>query len=268
MPSLVFELGAGAPEVLVCGVDEVGRSPLAGPVVAAAVCLVHHRMPVEIAARVDDSKLVAKPVREEISAALTAGDWALWAVGEASVAEIDAINILQASHLAMRRAVAALPAALMERVDDSKVVPRPVREEISAALTTGAWAWWGVGEASVEEIDDINILQASHLAMRRAVAALGCAPVHALVDGKQCPGLPIPRTLIVGGDGLSLSIACASIVAKVHRDRLMHRLAEDHPGYGWETNVGYPTRAHREALKRQGPTPHHRRSFAPVAACC
>lgn len=203
MPDLAFEISAGAPAALVCGVDEVGRSPLAGPVVAAAVVLIQDRM----------------------------------------------------------------PAAMMARVDDSKVVPRPLREEISAALTSGGWAFWGVGEASVAEIDEINILQASHLAMRRAVAALGCAPAHALVDGKQCPGLAIPRTMIVGGDGLSLSIACASIVAKVHRDRLMHRLAADHPGYGWETNVGYPTKVHREALVRQGPTPHHRRSFAPVAAC-
>ena len=89
---------------------------------------------------------------------------------------------------------------------------------------------------------------------------------HALVDGKQCPGLAVPRTLIVGGDGLSLSIACASIVAKVHRDRLMTRLAADHPDYGWDSNVGYPTKAHRDALQRLGPTPHHRRSFAPVAA--
>jgi ribonuclease HII len=125
----------------------------------------------------------------------------------------------------------------------------------------------GVGEASVEEIDAINILQAAFLAMRRAMAQLAVMPDLALVDGNQHPGLPMPCQLVIGGDGIHLSIAAASIVAKVVRDRLMYALAEIHPEYGWSTNVGYGTLSHRNALKRFGPTPHHRRSFAPVREC-
>ena len=129
---------------------------------------------------------------------------------------------------------------------------------------------FGVGEASVDEIDLVNIRQATHLAMARAVRALSPAPVFALVDGNDAPALPCPCQTIVGGDGHSLSIAAASIIAKVTRDRLMVALHELHPHYGWLTNKGYGTEEHLLALKRHGATIHHRRSFAPIhnILCC
>jgi len=159
---------------------------------------------------------------------------------------------------------ARLPAALASRIDDSKRLSAAVREAIAAELP--AFAAVGVGEASVEEIDRLNILQASLLAMRRAIAAIGFVPDLALIDGNRAPeGLPCPARCIIGGDRLVLPIAAASIIAKVARDRLMADLAARCPGYGWERNAGYPTRQHREGLARLGPTPHHRRSFRPVA---
>jgi ribonuclease HII len=185
---------------IVAGIDEVGRGPLAGPVVAAAVIL---------------------PRR--------------------------------------------LPRALSRDVDDSKKLCPADRERLDVEIRGCAMV--GIGEASVEEIDSINILQAAFLAMRRAVAQLSVLPDLALVDGNQHPGLPVPCQMVIGGDGIHLSIAAASIVAKVVRDRMMYALAETHPEYGWSTNVGYATPTHRNALKRFGPTPHHRRSFAPVREC-
>ena len=179
----------------VCGIDEVGRGPLAGPVVAAAVILD--------------------------------------------------------------------PEAIPDGLDDSKRLPAPRRDELAARLH--AVAIVGIGVASVAEIEAMNILQASFLAMRRAVAGLSRRPAIALVDGHMPPpGLPCPCRPIVGGDGLALSIAAASIVAKVARDRMMVALAQQFPGYGWETNMGYGTRAHQEALARLGVSPHHRRSFQPI----
>ncbi len=128
----------------------------------------------------------------------------------------------------------------------------------------------GIGAASVTEIDRINVLRANLLAMRRAVAALeartGRRPDLALVDGNVAPALPCAVRTIVKGDSLSLSIAAASVVAKVTRDRVMRALARRYPGYGWEANAGYPTAAHVEAIRRLGVTPHHRRSFAPIRA--
>ena len=126
-------------------------------------------------------------------------------------------------------------------------------------------AWVAVGAASVIEIDRINILQASLLAMRRAVARLPTVPARLQVDGKIPPGLAIPTECIIGGDALIPAISAASIVAKVTRDRLMRRLALRYPGYGFERNVGYGTPEHLSGLRRVGPTCHHRRSFAPVA---
>jgi ribonuclease HII len=122
----------------------------------------------------------------------------------------------------------------------------------------------GVGAASVGEIDRINILRASLVAMRRAVAALGIAPDLALVDGNIAPSLRCPVKTVVKGDALSFSIAAASVVAKVTRDRIMHGLAGRYPGYGWETNVGYSTPQHGAGIRKHGVTPHHRRSFEPV----
>jgi len=185
---------------IVAGIDEVGRGPLAGPVVAAAVIL-PRKLPRSVAREVDDSKKLTLCARERLD------------------------------------------------------------------LEIRGCAMVGVGQASVAEIDSINILQASFLAMRRAVAGLTVLPDLALVDGNQHPGLPMQCRMIIGGDGIHLSIAAASIVAKVVRDRLMQKLAETHPEYGWTTNVGYGTLAHRNALKRFGPTPHHRTSFAPVREC-
>lgn len=186
-----------APGTTVAGVDEAGRGPWAGPVVAAAVVF-------------------------------------------AETAEI--------------------PAGL----NDSKKLSRRKREALFEAIM--ATAQVGVGEASVQEIDRDNILNASMLAMRRAVAALDARPDTALVDGKQVPELPCPAHPIVGGDGLSPSIAAASIIAKVTRDRIMTELAQIHADYGWERNFGYGTKEHLAALKAHGVTLHHRRSFAPVRA--
>jgi len=197
MPHFKFERAFAG---IVAGVDEVGRGPLAGPVVAAAVVL---------------------PRR--------------------------------------------LPRTLARDVDDSKKLSLADRERLDVEIRGCAIV--GVGEASVAEIDRLNILQAAFLAMRRAMAQLSVMPDMALVDGNQHPGLSVPCQLVIGGDGIHLSIAAASIVAKVVRDRTMHALAETHPEYGWVTNVGYGTLAHRNALKRFGPTPHHRTSFAPVREC-
>ncbi len=148
-------------------------------------------------------------------------------------------------------------------IDDSKQLPRARRETLFDELL--GCAGIGVGVASVDEIDRVNILQASFLAMRRALAALGPAPAMALVDGHLVPpDLGCPAQAVVGGDARALSIAAASIVAKVTRDRGMVALAQQFPGYGWETNMGYGVAAHAEALSRLGVTPHHRRSFRPI----
>ena len=180
----------------VCGVDEAGRGPLAGPVSAAAVIL----DPTFLPEGVDDSKKLAAPARE-----------------------------LLYDHI-LDRAVAV-----------------------------------GIGFASVAEIERINIRAASLLAMARAIRALPLAAGHALIDGNALPDeLPCRARAIVSGDALCLSIAAASIVAKVTRDRLMNRLHLVHPKYGFATNAGYSTAAHLAALDRHGPTAHHRRGFAPV----
>jgi len=181
----------------VCGVDEVGRGPLAGPVVAVAV-LPDPARPIRGLA---DSKQLSPGQREALA--------------------------------------------------------REIRRHWVAAT----------GAASLAEIERLNILHASMLAMQRAVARLPLRPRHVLVDGNRLPpGLPCPATALVRGDALSPAISAAAIVAKVFRDRLMLRLGRRYPGYGWETNAGYGTAAHRDALTRLGLTPHHRSGFAPVAA--
>lgn len=190
--------------VHVAGVDEAGRGPLAGPVVAAAVLF-------------EPEFLVAQ------------------AQGE------------------------------LEGLTDSKKLSSARREHFFSLLTSRADVSIGVGRAEVEEIDRLNILRATHLAMARALKALPMTPDHALVDGRPVPNLPCPSTAIVGGDGLSLSIAAASVVAKVTRDRLMEELDHQHPGYGFVRHKGYGTPEHLAALRRLGPSPCHRRSFAPVS---
>jgi len=147
-------------------------------------------------------------------------------------------------------------------IDDSKAIPEKEREAIYARLTRVCA--WGVGIASVEEIDELNIYWARMLAMTRAVDALGIDPAMVLVDGNRCPKWDRPSLAIVGGDAKCRSIAAASIIAKVTRDRIMAEHARAHPGYGWERNKGYPTPEHQRALAELGPTPLHRRSFAPV----
>jgi ribonuclease HII len=196
MPDFALEMSCKG---IVCGIDEAGRGPLAGPVVAAAVILDRRR----------------------------------------------------------------LSRALRYGLDDSKKLTPEEREDLAARLLQSS-ARIGVGAASVIEIDRRNILQATLAAMGRAVAALNLAPDIALVDGNVPPPLACAVRTVIGGDGLSLSIAAASIVAKVTRDRLMRRLALRYGGYGWDTNVGYGTPEHQAALRLLGPTPHHRRSFAPL----
>jgi len=197
MPDFAIEDGCRG---VVCGVDEAGRGPLAGPVVAAAVIIDR----------------------------------------------------------------ACFTAELAETLDDSKRMRADLREACYRAL----WgcARIGVGAASVGEIDRVNILRASLLAMSRAVAALGVPADLALVDGNIAPPLPCAVRTVVKGDTLSLSIAAASVVAKVTRDRIMRALAPRHPAYGWDSNVGYSTGMHLAAIGRVGITRHHRRSFERVRA--
>jgi|SRR6056297_526695 len=160
-------------------------------------------------------------------------------------------------------AVVLDPARLPEGLDDSKRLSAKRRAELHDAIF--AVAEVSIAHASVEEIDMINILRASHLAMERAIAGLSVVPDLALIDGNMIPrGLMVPAQAVIKGDGKSLSIAAASIVAKITRDRMMWDLAQQFPGYGWETNAGYPSKSHREALQNIGLTPHHRRSFKPV----
>jgi ribonuclease HII len=188
---------------LVIGVDEAGRGPLAGPVVAGAVLLCKPRP-----AGLDDSKKLTRDRRGELEKAIKRR--CRWAVGVVDVADIDRLNIFGATMLAMTLAVEALCADLGE--DPHEVL---IDGNLTPAGRTGGWRW--------------------------------------------------PARPIVGGDAIEPCISAASIVAKEHRDRLMRGLHGEHPHYGWETNVGYGTPEHLDALRRHGPTPHHRRSFAPVA---
>lgn len=180
---------------VVCGVDEAGRGPLAGPVVAAAVILD--------------------------------------------------------------------PARAIDGLRDSKKLSQTRREALAIAIREASLGW-AIGQASVDEIDELNILQASLLAMRRAVEALPVLPTLARVDGNQSPRLACGVELIVGGDATEACISAASILAKVERDRLMHLLHGLHPEYGFDRHKGYGTALHLASLKRHGPCIAHRRSFAPV----
>lgn len=185
--------------LLIAGVDEVGRGPLAGPVVACAI--------------------VMRP-----------------------------------------------DAPTIQGVDDSKVLSAAERVSLASKILKRAICV-GLGAASVREIDRLNIYHASTLAIRRAIEKLTIAPQHVLIDGKPIRTLGIEHRAVVDGDATCYAIACASIVAKVTRDRLMTSLARRHPGYLWERNAGYSTPAHLAALQTVGPTVHHRKNFAPVAQC-
>lgn len=164
-----------------------------------------------------------------------------------------------------REALPRLAETDLKRVNDSKQLSEKQREKLWEVLTTHPEIRCGVGIASAEEIDALNILNATHLAMRRALEALPQAPALALVDGLPVKGLPMAHRAIVKGDARSLLIGCASIVAKVTRDHLCLALEREYPGYGFAKHKAYGTKAHLQALRRLGPCPQHRRSFAPVA---
>ena len=155
-----------------------------------------------------------------------------------------------------------MPVPLLTKLDDSKKVRKKARETLFAELRVVAEI--GIGIASPAEIDEFNILQASMLAMQRAAEELTIKPVSALVDGNHAPDIPYAVKTIVKGDGRSLSIAAASIVAKVTRDSIMADLSKKYPGYGWESNAGYGTKEHYNALLQLGVTPEHRQSFTPI----
>jgi ribonuclease HII len=200
----------------------------------------------------------ARPVR---IAASFAHEAAALARGATSVAGVDEVGRGPLAGPVMAAAVVLDPDDIPAGLADSKSLTAPARSALAAELHARARV--SVAEASVAEIDALNILQASLLAMRRALE--GLRPAHALIDGNRLPqGLCCPAEALVQGDARCLSIAAASIVAKVARDARMAALAAEFPGYGWEHNAGYPTAAHREALLRLGLTPHHRRSFAPI----
>ncbi|GGE54890.1 ribonuclease HII [Actibacterium pelagium] len=155
------------------------------------------------------------------------------------------------------------PNDLPDGMNDSKKLTAKRREALFDAIMDKAEV--SIAHASVQEIDELNILQATYLAMRRAIAGLTQSPDHALIDGNRLPAdLPCSAETVVKGDARSLSIAAASIVAKVTRDRIMAELAAEHPGYGWESNAGYGTKMHQNGLREFGVTPHHRRSFKPI----
>ena len=155
------------------------------------------------------------------------------------------------------------PANPIEGLADSKKLSEKKRLALFGEIKEKALAY-AIGRASPAEIDELNILHATMLAMQRAVAGLKVTPELVFIDGNRCPRLPMEARAVVKGDARSLSIAAASLVAKLLRDRIMVDLAQQHPGYGWEVNAGYPTPRHRRALLELGITPYHRRSFAPV----
>ena len=160
-------------------------------------------------------------------------------------------------------AVILNPDDIPEGLNDSKKMTAKKRDALYDEILAKADCC--IAHATVQEIDEINILRASHLAMTRAIAGLTKAPDHILIDGNMIPrGLTTSAQAVVKGDGRSLSIAAASIIAKVARDRIMGDLAIEFPGYGWEKNAGYGTKQHLEALRALGVTPHHRRSFKPI----
>ncbi|XDA98560.1 ribonuclease HII [Sulfitobacter sp. LCG007] len=185
------------------------------------------------------------------------------AAGHSRVAGVDEVGRGPLAGPVTAAAVILDPARIPEGIDDSKRLTRKARERIAATLWDCAEV--SIGHASVAEIEELNILRAAHLAMSRAVAGLAVPPHSVLVDGNILPrGLDLPARTIVRGDALCLSIAAASIVAKIARDAIMVDLAQQHPGYGWETNMGYGSKSHISALRELGVTQHHRRTFRPV----
>lgn len=188
---------------------------------------------------------------------------AAFAQGFARVAGVDEVGRGPLAGPVTAAAVILDPARIPAGLNDSKALTAARRVALDAEIR--ALATVSLAHASVEEIDSLNILRAAHLAMVRAVAGLAAPPDHVLIDGNLIPrGLTVPAQAVVKGDARVLSIAAASIVAKVARDAIMVDLAQQFPGYGWERNAGYPSPAHLAALQNLGITPHHRRSFKPV----
>jgi ribonuclease HII len=188
----------------------------------------------------------------------------LWQSGLTAVAGVDEAGVGPMAGPVVAAAVIFAPETFIKGVHDSKQLAPEKREALFEPIRASALAV-GVGIAEVEEIDRLNIFWATMRASARAVAALGRTPEHVLVDGREIPGLGLPQTRIVGGDRKSFCIAAASIIAKVTRDRMMHQLDALYPGYGLAQHKGYCTAEHLEALNHLGPSPIHRRSFAPVA---
>jgi ribonuclease HII len=193
---------------------------------------------------------------------LLALEASLWERGLTRIAGLDEAGRGPLAGPVVAAAVVLPPGVGIRGVDDSKRLSAAQRERLADEIWRLA-VTIGIGAASAREIDRINILRATHLAMRRALARLSCRPEHVIVDGLAVPALG-EHTPVIGGDALVHCVACASVIAKVTRDRLMKRLAGRYPAYGWDTNAGYGTAEHRHVLERAGPTPHHRRSFFPV----
>ncbi len=189
----------------------------------------------------------------------------LWSRGLRLVAGVDEVGMGPLAGPVVAAAVVFRDGPLPEGIADSKRLTARARERAAAAIRACA-AGVGIGVVEPEEVDRLNVYQAGLRAMRLAVAALPDAPEHVLVDGRVIPELTMPQERYVGGDARVYSIAAASIVAKVHRDALMRELDSVYPEYGFGRHVGYATREHLQALQRLGPTPIHRRSFAPCAA--
>ncbi|MFK7744727.1 MAG: ribonuclease HII [Roseobacter sp.] len=185
------------------------------------------------------------------------------AQGAACVAGVDEVGRGPLAGPVSAAAVVLDPDCIPDGLNDSKQLSK--KRRLSLAQELMACAACGIGHATVAEIDEHNILRASHIAMLRALAALPVVPDYVLIDGSMVPrGLNIAAQPVVKGDMRCLSISAASIVAKVCRDKIMVDLAQQHPGYGWHTNMGYGSKSHIEALQNLGVTPHHRRSFKPV----
>ncbi|MGC3937845.1 ribonuclease HII [Roseobacter sp. EG26] len=188
---------------------------------------------------------------------------AAYASGKLRVAGVDEVGRGPLAGPVTAAAVVLDPACIPDGLNDSKQLTAKRRTHLAELLMQSAD--FSIGHASVEEIEQHNILRASHLAMQRAVAGLDVAPDHVLIDGSMVPrGMNISAQPVVKGDTRCLSISAASIVAKICRDKIMVDLAQQHPGYGWETNMGYGSKSHMSALQNLGPTPHHRRTFKPV----
>jgi ribonuclease HII len=189
---------------------------------------------------------------------------AYWEQGRMLIAGVDEVGRGPLAGPVLAAAVVLPPGIAIRGIDDSKKLSAEKRVALYEEIRARAVAI-GVAGASTRTVDRLNILRASHHAMRQALQRLGCIPDHVFVDGLPVPDLGHAHTAVVGGDARVHAIACASVVAKVVRDRIMHLLAGRYPGYGWDTNVGYGTAEHRAAIARLGLTPHHRRSFEPNA---